>query len=225
MTYGDIIKKSVLEGFENADISTTKIIVTLVIAYALAMYIHLVYKLVTKNAFYYKNYAVSMTIMAVITSGIILAMQSSLVISLGMVGALSIVRFRTAIKDPLDLLFLFWSIGVGIICGAGLYKIAIITSVAATIGILLFEYLPVKKSTYLLVINSLSKENEDRIFQILKAGTKEYRVKSKNVNKMGVDYIIELKLKEDGNVIVDQLSDIDGIDAVSLLENDADVKS
>lgn len=225
MTYGDIIRKSVLEGFENADISTTKIIVTLVIAYALAMYIHLVYKLVTKNAFYYKNYAVSMTIMAVITSGIILAMQSSLVISLGMVGALSIVRFRTAIKDPLDLLFLFWSIGVGIICGAGLYKIAIVTSVVATIGILLFECLPVKKSSYLLVINSLSKENEDHIFQILKEGAKEYRVKSKNVNKMGVDYIVELKLKENGNMIVDQLSDVDGIDAVSLLENDVDLKS
>ena len=225
MTYGDIIRKSVVEGFVNADISTTKIIVTLVIAYALAMYIHLVYKLVTKNAFYYKNYAVSMTILAVITSGIILAMQSSLVISLGMVGALSIVRFRTAIKDPLDLLFLFWSIGIGIICGAGLYKIAIITSVVATIGILLFEFLPVKKNSHLLVINSLSKENEDRIFQILKEGTREYRVRSKNVNRMRVDYIIELRLKDNGSMIVDKLSDIEGIDAVSLLENDVDIKS
>ena len=225
MSFSDVIKKSVLEGFSSTDISTGRILVTLLIAYALAWYIHLVYKLVTKNSFYYKNYAVSMTIMSVITAGIILAMQSSLVISLGMVGALSIVRFRTAIKDPMDLLFLFWSISIGIICGAGLYELAILTSAVATIGIVLFEILPVKRSTYLLVINALSKECEDAMFQALEERAKGFNVKSKNISRDRADYIIELKLKEDENLLIDQLSAIPQIESVSLLENDVDVKS
>jgi len=93
-----------------------------------------------------------MAIMAVVTAGIILAMQSSIVISLGMVGALSIVRFRTAIKDPMDLLFLFWSIGTGIICGAGLYEIAIILAVLVTLSIIFLDAFPIKKAPYLLVV-------------------------------------------------------------------------
>lgn len=224
MKYSDIIKKSVLEGFSYADMSTTKIVVTLVIAYLIAMYIHMVYKIATKNAFYFKNYGISMTIMSVITAGIILAMQSSLIISLGMVGALSIVRFRTAIKDPMDLLFLFWSIGNGIICGAGLFELAIIMSVIATVGILLFQFLPVKRNSYLLVINALSKNTEDEIYAVLKEGTAGYRIKSRNIDKKGMDIIAEIKMKVKDNAIVDKLLEIEDIDAVSLLENNADVK-
>lgn len=225
MTYSDIIKKSVLEGFSYTDISTTKIIVTLLIAYALACYIHLVYKFVTKNSFYYRNYAVSMTVMAVVTAGIIIAMQSSLVISLGMVGALSIVRFRTAIKDPMDLLFLFWSIGIGIICGAGLYELAIITSLAATAGIVLFECLPVRKGTWLMVVNSLSKENEEGIFGILDEDAKGYTVKSRSVTGKGIDYIIEIRSAHNPADVADKISALEGIAAVSVLDNAVDVKS
>lgn len=222
MTFSDLIKKSVLEGFSGTDVSTEKMIVTLVVTYILAMYVYLVYRFITKNTFFYKNYGISMAIMAVITAGIILAMQSSLVISLGMVGALSIVRFRTAVKDPLDLLFLFWSIGIGIICGAGLYKLAVITSVTATVGILLFELFPVKKSTRLLVVNSSAKDNEGDLFRFLQENTRKYQVRSKNVNQDGVDYVVELSVKGDGNTLVNHLSDLPGIDSVSLLLNDID---
>lgn len=146
MNFSDVIKKSVLEGFSYADLSTAKIITTLLITFLIAVYIFFVYKKITKSAFYFKNFNVSMAIISVVTAGIILAMQSSIVISLGMVGALSIVRFRTAIKDPMDLLFLFWSIGTGIICGAGLYKIAIILAVLVTVGILILDMLPARIS-------------------------------------------------------------------------------
>ena len=108
MSFNDAIKKSVLEGFSYADLSTTKIMTTLIITFAIALYIFFVYKMVTKSAFYFKSFNISMAIISVVTAGIILAMQSSIVISLGMVGALSIVRFRNAIKDPMDILFLFW---------------------------------------------------------------------------------------------------------------------
>ena len=136
MSFTDLFKNSVVEGFTNADISLSKILVTLGITVVLALYIFAIYRLATKSVFYSKGFAISMAAISVITAAILIAMQSNLVISLGMVGALSIVRFRTAIKDPMDLLFLFWSIGVGIICGAGLYSVAIVGSLVVTVVLL-----------------------------------------------------------------------------------------
>ena len=223
MSFNDAIKKSVLEGFSYADLSTTKIMTTLIITFAIALYIFFVYKMVTKSAFYFKSFNISMAIISVVTAGIILAMQSSIVISLGMVGALSIVRFRTAIKDPMDLLFLFWSIGTGIICGAGLYKIAIILAVLVTIGILILDMLPVRISPYLLIINADSKEIEDSVLELVKSN-RAYKMKSKNITAKGMDMILEVKTKNDKELI-DQLSELKGITSVSLLAHDGEVKS
>ena len=223
MSFNDAIKKSVLEGFSYADLSTTKIMTTLIITFAIALYIFFVYKMVTKSAFYFKSFNISMAIISVVTAGIILAMQSSIVISLGMVGALSIVRFRTAIKDPMDLLFLFWSIGTGIICGAGLYKIAIILAVLVTIGILILDMLPVRISPYLLIINADSKEIEDSVLELVKSNG-AYKMKSKNITAKGMDMILEVKTKNDKELI-DQLSELKGITSVSILAHDGEVKS
>ena len=225
MNFTDVIKKSVLEGFSYNDITTTKIAITLLIAYLLAMYVHMVYKFVTKSAFYYKNYGVSMTIMAVVTAGIILAMQSSLVISLGMVGALSIVRFRTAIKDPLDLLFLFWSISIGIICGAGLYEIAILVCVVATIGIIVFQLTPIKKCECLLVINAREPDRYEEIITVVRKLSSTFTIRAKNVSRDGLELIIEVKLNDQDNFIIDELLKINGIESVHLLKNDAEVKA
>lgn len=224
MGFSDVIKKSVMEGFSYADLSTTKILTTLVITFVIAVYIFFVYKMVTKSAFYFKSFNVSMAIISVVTAGIILAMQSSIVISLGMVGALSIVRFRTAIKDPMDLLFLFWSIGTGIICGAGLYKIAIILAVLVTIGILILDMLPLKVSPYLLIINADSKEIEDPVIAMVKEMGGSYKMKSKNITKNGMDLILEVKTKNDKE-LVNRISDLDGIKTVSLLFHDGEIKS
>ena len=117
MSFNDVIKKSVLEGFSNTDVPTAQVVVILGVTFLVALYIYWIYGMVNRTALYDRSFHVSMSIISVITAGIIIAMQSSIVISLGMVGALSIVRFRTAIKNPMDLLFLFWSIGTGIICG------------------------------------------------------------------------------------------------------------
>ena len=165
-----------------------------------------------------------MAIISVVTAGIILAMQSSIVISLGMVGALSIVRFRTAIKDPMDLLFLFWSIGTGIICGAGLYKVAIILAILVTVGILVLDLLPVRISPYLLIINSDTKEAEDKIISIVKEIAGGYKLKSKNITAGGMDLILEVKAKNEKELL-DRLSQLKEITAVSLLAHDGEVKS
>ena len=223
MNFSDVIKKSVLEGFSYADLSTAKIITTLLITFLIAVYIFFGYKKITNSAFYFKNFNVSMAIISVVTAGIILAMQSSIVISLGMVGALSIVRFRTAIKDPMDLLFLFWSIGTGIICGAGLYKIAIILAVLVTVGILILDMLPARISPYLLIINADTKEVEDEITDTVKKLAGAYKLKSKNITKDGMDLILEVKVGKEKE-LVDRLSGMKGITAVSLLAHDGEVK-
>lgn len=225
MKFADLIKKSVLEGFSYTDITTTKILVVLGVAFVLAMYIHLVYKLVTKNEFYYKSYGVCMTLMAVVTAGIILAMQSSLVISLGMVGALSIVRFRTAIKDPMDLLFLFWSIATGIICGAGLFELAICTALATTVGVILFHFLPVKIDAYLLVINATSSAAFDAIKDELQKMHVGFTVKSKNISANRMELILEAKIKCDEKELLDALMTLEQVESVHLLENDVNVKA
>lgn len=222
MSFTDFIKDSVLEMLANNAISIKKILITLGVAYVLAMYIHMVYKFITKNAFYNKNYGVSMVITAVVTASIVMAMQTNLAISLGMVGALSIVRFRTAIKDPLDLMFLFWSIGLGIICGAGLYELAVITSVVATIGIIVFELLPIKKASFILAINATDRNAEGKICKTLNGNPAiAYKVRSKNVTRDGMDMIIELKMKAKSNELVEALLAFDEVSSVSLLDNSA----
>lgn len=223
MTISDIIKRSVLEGFSYADMSAAKIITTLLITFLIAVYIFFVYRLVTKSAFYFKNFNVSMAIISVVTAGIILAMQSSIVISLGMVGALSIVRFRTAVKDPMDLMFLFWSIGTGIICGAGLYKVGIILAVLVTIGILILEMLPVRISQYLLIVNADSAKTEDEIIDLLKELGGRYIMKSKNITREGMDLILEVRTKNDRE-LVERISQLERVSGVSLLAHDGEVK-
>ena len=222
--FNDVIKRSVLEGFNSADISTVKVVVTLGICFLIAAYTYFVYRYVTRTTFYDRNFNVAMAVISLVVTGIIIAMQSSLVISLGMVGALSIVRFRTAIKEPLDLLFLFWSIGSGIMCGAGLYELAMVIALAVTVGILLFQMIPICVSPYLVVINARNKDAESYIIPILKRYSPRYRIDSKNVRQSGVDLIVEIRSKN-SSMLVDELSSIEGITSVSLLYHDSPVKN
>lgn len=216
MSFNDLLKKSVMDGFQNSDISTTKIFVTLVITIILSIYIFFIYRYVAQRLFYDRYFNISMSIISVITAGIILAMQTSLVISLGMVGALSIVRFRTAIKEPMDLLFLFWSIGIGIVCGAGTYELAVIISLFVTVGLVIFQLVPMNKSPYLLVINADERGVEEQILGIIKKYSPHYRIDSKNLSQSGMDMIVEIRSKY-GNTLVDEIKNIHGVRFVSFL--------
>jgi hypothetical protein len=201
MGFKDVFKKSFLEGFTSMDITTGKIAATLIVTALLALYIFAIYRLVTRKVFYSKNFNISLAVMSLITSAIILAMQSNLVISLGMVGALSIVRFRTAIKDPMDLAFLFWSISIGIICGAGLYEIALVTSVGVTVFILVLDMLPVGKAPMMLVVNSSEMNGEKAVLDVVGKYARYYKVKSRNLSKGRLDLVIELKVKEESALV------------------------
>ena len=210
MSFTDVLKKTVLEGFTNTDIPTIQIVLTLGITFIIAMYIYFIYRLVTRTALYDKGFHISMAIISVITAGIIVAMQSSIVISLGMVGALSIVRFRTAIKNPMDLLFLFWSIGTGIICGAGLFEIAFVVAFMVTIGILILEFMPDLKKPYLLIINGSRDLDETQVLDTVKKYVKFIKVRSRNLKKNGADYIIEVHTKKEKELL-DELDKMESI--------------
>lgn len=222
MGFKDVFKKSFLEGFTSMDITTGKIAATLIVTALLALYIFAIYRLVTRKVFYSKNFNISLAVMSLITSAIILAMQSNLVISLGMVGALSIVRFRTAIKDPMDLAFLFWSISIGIICGAGLYEIALVTSVGVTVFILVLDMLPVGKAPMMLVVNSSEMNGEKAVLDVVGKYARYYKVKSRNLSKGRLDLVIELKVKEE-SALVSEVAALDGMLSASMISHDGEV--
>lgn len=222
MSFKDIFKKSFLEGFATAELTGRVILAALGIAAVLALYIFFVYRIMTRKTFYSRNFGIALVGVALITAALILTMQSSVVISLGMVGALSIVRFRTAIKDPLDLMFLFWSISVGIICGAGMAQIAVILSVGLTVGILLLEKLPVAKAPMILVVNADGLDAEERVCAAVAGFAKHYSVKSRNVTAGAVDLVLELRSAQ-GAELVKAVNALEGIRSVSLMSHDGEV--
>ena len=224
MSFRDMIKKSVLEGFGYTDFPTLKILVMLGVTFLIALYIFFIYRMVTKRTFYNREFNVSMAVISLVTAGIVMAMQSSLVISLGMVGALSIIRFRTAIKEPMDLLFLFWSISVGIICGAGLYELALMLSLAVTVGLFFFQALPVAASPYLLVLRLDENGDEKALMALIRTYSPKAKLDSKSIQKGVRNLIIEVRTDK-ASQLVDEISAKEGVLSVSLLEHSGEVKS
>ena len=220
--FSDIFKKSFLEGFTGGDISTGRIAATLAVTALIALYIFVIYRVVTRKTIYSKTYNISLDALAVVTSAIILAMQSNLVISLGMVGALSIIRFRTAIKDPMDLVFLFWSISIGIFCGAGLYEIALLTSLLVTVGFFGLDLVPTSKAPMMLVVNATELDAEEAIVNAAKAAGKLCKVKSRNYSAGHLDMIIEVRVANEAE-LVKTVSDFAAVTSVSLISHDGEV--
>ena len=218
----DIIKKSFLDCFSSVDITLKTVVIAMAITTLLAAYIFIVYKLMCRKTFYSKNFNISLVGVALITAAIIITIQKSIVVSLGMVGALSIVRFRTAIKDPLDLMFLFWSISTGIICGTGFAEYAVVLAVVLTIVVTILDFLPIAKAPMILIVNANSIELEDKIINIVKEYSKHYTVKARNVSSVSLDMTIEISVKE-VSTLIQKLSAVDGISGVSALAHDGEV--
>ena len=222
MSLFEIFKKAFLEGFANTEITIYIVIASLTITSILALYIFFVYRVVTRKTFYSKSFNISLAGTAVITAAIILTIQSSIVVSLGMVGALSIVRFRTAVKDPIDLMFLFWSISVGITCGAGLAEIGVVLSLILTVGIIILSLIPVARAPMILVVNSNNLDAEQLIMDETNKYAKHPVVKSRNMTNDHLDLTIELRTSE-GQELVRKIIDIEGITSANLLSHDGEV--
>lgn len=201
MSFSDMIKKSVLDKFQTADLSTTTIAVTLGMAILLGLFIYFVYRMNSRSGFYNRDFNKSLATLPVITAAIMLAMGSNLTISLGMVGALSIVRFRNAIKDPADLTYLFWSISLGIVTGAGLFELALLVSLAVAVLISALDMLPAFRAPCLLVVNGESIDQEKDLFDCVSKHCKRYKIRSRNVTQRGVEWILELQVKDEIQLI------------------------
>lgn len=221
MSIQDILKKSFLSQF-NSDLSTTEVLITLLVAAVIGTYIFVIYRLVCRKAFYSKSFAISLPVIAMITASIIVTIQSNAVISLGMVGALSIVRFRTAVKDPMDLAFLFWSISIGIICGASLHELAIEASILITVVMLALHFVPNAKPCLLLLVNATDRGIQGELESVLKATTTSYKIKSRNASASGVDMIVEVKTNKE-EALVEQVLSISHVERATLMNHDGEV--
>ena len=220
-TFSDIFKKSFLEGYASVELSAKQIVIVIFFALLIGLYIYTTYRFLTKKTFYSKSFNISLVLMSVITAAVILTVQSSVVISLGMVGALSIVRFRTAVKDPMDLAFLFWAISAGIICGAGLVEIAIILSVVATIVIFALDRIPVIKTPMILVVNA-GTDSDAEILEKIRENTSYYEEKSRVITDGVLELVYELRTK-DGALLSKAVSAVSGVNSVSVMSHDGEV--
>ena len=220
-TFSDIFKKSFLEGYASVELSAKQIVIVIFFALLIGLYIYATYRFLTKKTFYSKSFNISLVLMSVITAAVILTVQSSVVISLGMVGALSIVRFRTAVKDPMDLAFLFWAISAGIICGAGLVEIAIILSVVATIVIFALDRIPVIKTPMILVVNA-GVDSDVEILEKTRENTSYYEEKSRVITDGVLELVYELRTK-DGALLSKAVSAVSGVNSVSVMSHDGEV--
>ena len=220
-TFSDIFKKSFLEGYASVELSAKQIVIVIFFALLIGLYIYATYRFLTKKTFYSKSFNISLVLMSVITAAVILTVQSSVVISLGMVGALSIVRFRTAVKDPMDLAFLFWAISAGIICGAGLVEIAIILSVVATIVIFALDRIPVIKTPMILVVNA-GVDSDVEILEKIRDNTSYYEEKSRVITDGVLELVYELRTK-DGASLSKAVAAVSGVNSVSVMSHDGEV--
>jgi len=221
MSVKDVIKKSFLEGFGGANMTMKNMVLCLVVAALLGIFIYLIYRIMTTNTFYSKTFNLSLLLLTVITASIILTIQSSVIVSLGMVGALSIVRFRTAVKEPLDLIFLFWAISVGIISGAGMIGLAIAVSVIVTGLMMVFYQVPELRKSMILAINIGEYEKVAEVLEIVKKYDAHYSEKSRNISKGRVDMLLEIRLKDYEPLLL-ELNEVESMQSVSLIAHRGD---
>ena len=214
------IFENIINSYANESITTGTIISVLLMVAILSIYEFFVYRMVSHRSFYNKSFNITTAVLPFFISTIILCLQSNLVITLGTIGALAIIRFRTSVKDPVDMLYLLWSVFIGIICGCQLFEVGVLTSVVVTIVLIVLENINFGRKSYVLIVRA--KENiEGDLTKIFKSNKISHRFKSRNYTSKGYDYAIELtykKIEELNN----QLSNNERISKYSIIEYDAD---
>ena len=197
-------------------------LLTIVLSFGIGLFIFLVYKKTYRGVMYSAGFGTSLIALTMITSIVILAVTSNVVLSLGMVGALSIVRFRTAIKDPLDIAFLFWSIGAGIILAAGMIPLAIIGSVCIGLILLVFVNQKSHMRPYMVVLNCINHDAEVKAKEFLAKNVTRSTVKSKSAVKGAIEMNIEVRLKEDDTDFINILSEMPGVNSAVIVSYNGD---
>ena len=220
MTFNDIFKSSFLENISS--VSVLDMALTIALAFGVGVFIFFVYKKTFRGVMYSSSFGVTLIALTMITSQVILAVTSNVVLSLGMVGALSIVRFRTAIKEPLDIAFLFWSIAAGIILAAGMIPLAVIGSVIIGLILLFFVNKKPHRSPYIVVLSCAGHEAEEAAMRYLETQTDRCVVKSKTARDGLVELNLEVRLKSDDTDFINRLSSMDGVGSAALVSYNGD---
>ena len=220
MTFNDIFKSSFLENV--AAVSFFDMALALVLAFGLGMFIFLVYKKTYQGVMYSSSFGVTLLALTMITTLVILAVTSNVVLSLGMVGALSIVRFRTAIKEPLDIAFLFWSIASGIVLAAGMIPLAVVGSVIIGVILLVFVNRKSHSNPYIVVLQCDGHGSETAAKEYLEKTTLRCTVKSKSAQKGVVELNLEIRLKDDNTDFINALSAMPGVSSAVLVSYNGD---
>lgn len=215
MTFNDVFKSSFLENV--TAVSPLDMILTIILAFGIGVFIFYVYKTTYSGVMYSSSFGVTLIALTMITSQVILAVTSNVVLSLGMVGALSIVRFRTAIKEPLDIAFLFWSIAAGIILAAGMIPLAVIGSVVIGVILMLFVNKKPHRNPYILVLTCTDQQAEQEATKFVNAQVAKAVIKSKSVRSGLIEINMDIRMKNDSTAFVNQLSSMEGVNSAALV--------
>lgn len=223
LNFNDIFKSNILD--KVTSFSMLDAVIALGLAFALGLFIYLVYKKTFRGVMYSASFGVSLLSMTLITTLIIMAISSNVILSLGMVGALSIVRFRSAIKEPIDIAFLFWAISAGIVLGAGLIPLAVFGSLFIGVIMVLFVNKNSTDNPYILVIRCDGDESEQEAMDYIMKSVKKHVVKSKTVAASGVELTVEIRLKDMSTKFVNEISRVTGVNNAVLVSYNGEYMS
>lgn len=220
MSFSDIFKSSFLESVTEFSVIDT--VIGLLFALVIGLFIFMIYKKTFSGIMYSTGFAMSLVGLTLVTTLVIMAVTSNVVLSLGMVGALSIVRFRAAIKEPMEIVFLFWSLAEGIVIGAGMIPLAVIG--AAVIGVILVVFANRKfgETPYILIVNCRDEKAEESAMKIIEKSVDKYLVKAKTVNDAGIELTSEVRIKDAGTSFVNRINEVDGVSGATLVTFNGD---
>jgi len=223
MSFNDIFKSSFLENV--SEFSMIDTLLGLAAALVISLFIFVIYKKTLTGVMYSSSFALTLVGLSLVTTLVIMAVTSNVVLSLGMVGALSIVRFRTAIKEPVEIVFLFWSLASGIVIGAGMVSLAMIGSAIIGIVLLLFANRKIHSNPYILVLNLRDEKAEETALEILKQGVLQYTVKAKTINASGIELTAELRLQDATTTFINRIVEASGVEHATLVSYNGEYMS
>ncbi|MBO4785077.1 MAG: DUF4956 domain-containing protein [Lachnospiraceae bacterium] len=215
MSFSDIFKSSFLESVR--EFSALDTLIGMLFALVIGLFIFFIYKKTFTGIMYSTGFAMSLIGLSLVTTLVIMAVTSNVVLSLGMVGALSIVRFRAAIKEPMEIVFLFWSIAVGIVIGAGMIPLAVIGSVIIGIILVIFSNKKFRNAPYILIVNCEDEKAEENALNIIEKSVDKYVVKSKSINAAGIELTAEIRVKNEAVNFVNRVNEISGVSGATLV--------
>lgn len=215
MTFSDIFKSSFLESI--TEFSPLDVLLGMAASLVVGLFIFVIYKKTFTGVMYSTGFALTLVGLALVTTLVIMAVTSNVVLSLGMVGALSIVRFRAAIKEPMEIVFLFWSIAAGIVIGAGMIPLAVVGSAVVGVVLLLFANRKSREDAYILVLNCADEAAEQAAMDLVRKVALRCGVKTKTVNRNGIELTAELRIKKDDTAFVNRVMELPGISDAALV--------